>query len=219
MIEAIGKYNTAKIFTDTIDETAYAQVLELCNQKAFEGVQIRIMPDTHAGKGCVIGYTAELAGRVVPNLIGVDIGCGMEVTYLGTMDINFEELDHFIRHQVPHGHSIHQKVAHPIHKPVLEQKIENIASKTGTVYEKHLRSVGSLGGGNHFIEINEDSGRQQNLGNPFRKPQSWTSGGQISSEKSRALLYRPHQGPDTSAKRGDRSTQKIRQSRGDPCRY
>ncbi|MFD2699657.1 RtcB family protein [Paenibacillus shunpengii] len=157
MIEAIGKYNTAKIFTDTIDETAYAQVLELCNQKAFEGVQIRIMPDTHAGKGCVIGFTAELAGRVVPNLIGVDIGCGMEVTYLGPIDINFEELNHFIRHKVPHGHSIHQKIVHPIHKPVLEQKIENIASKTGTVYEKHLRSVGSLGGGNHFIEINEDS--------------------------------------------------------------
>ncbi|WIV20363.1 RtcB family protein [Paenibacillus polygoni] len=157
MFEAIGKYNTAKIFTSHLEETAYGQVLELCNQKAFEGAKVRIMPDSHAGKGCVIGYTQQLKGRVVPNLIGVDIGCGMEVTYLGKIEIDFARLDHFIRHKVPHGHSIHQKVMHKLEKPALQEQIKRISKKTGTDYEKHQRSIGSLGGGNHFIEINVDS--------------------------------------------------------------
>lgn len=157
MFEAIGKYNTAKIFTTNLEETAYGQVLELCNQKAFEGAKVRIMPDSHAGKGCVIGYTQQLKGRVVPNLIGVDIGCGMEVTYLGKIEIDFAILDHFIRHKVPHGHSIHQKVMHKLEKPALQEQIKRISKKTGTDYEKHQRSIGSLGGGNHFIEINVDS--------------------------------------------------------------
>ncbi|MGM1044719.1 MAG: RtcB family protein [Bacillota bacterium] len=157
MIEAKGKYNTAKIFTDNIEDTAYGQILELCNQQAFEGTKIRIMPDTHAGKGCVIGFTAELQGKVVPNLIGVDIGCGMTVTDLGKIDINFNELDNFIRNNIPHGNSINQKrVAEPIGNGLMD-KITVISSKTNTQLDKHVRSLGSLGGGNHFIEINEDS--------------------------------------------------------------
>ena len=157
MIEVKGKYNTAKIFTDKIEETAYGQILELCNQKAFKDTKIRIMPDTHAGKGCVIGFTAQLKERVVPNLIGVDIGCGMTVTELGHIDIDFKVLDEFIRNHVPHGNSINQTVKASGLSNELMENLSTISSKTGTVLEKHMRSLGSLGGGNHFIEINEDS--------------------------------------------------------------
>ncbi|ODA09133.1 RtcB family protein [Paenibacillus polymyxa] len=154
MIEARGKYNTAKIYTDNIEQSAYGQILELCNQKAFEGTKIRIMPDTHAGKGCVIGFTAELNGKVIPNLVGVDIGCGMEVTELGNIDIDFKKLDNFIRNNIPHGNSMHSKLVDIPDNKKLLNKINEIAEKTSTSYEKHLRSLGSLGGGNHFIEIN-----------------------------------------------------------------
>lgn len=155
MLEARGKYNTAKIFTDNIEETAYEQIIELCNQKAFEGTKIRIMPDTHAGKGCVIGFTAELNGRVIPNLVGVDIGCGVQCTKLGNIEINFEALDKFIRNNIPHGHGIHSKIVNKVDSK-LQLKIEEIAKKTNTTFERHLQSLGSLGGGNHFIEIDED---------------------------------------------------------------
>lgn len=162
MLEARGKYNTAKIFTDNIDETAYQQVVNLCNQKAFEHAKIRIMPDTHAGKGCVIGFTADLKNKVIPNLVGVDIGCGMEVTELGEIEIDFESLDKFIRHQIPHGHGIHSKAVHHVDEK-LQKRIEEISQKTSTKLDRHLRSVGTLGGGNHFIEINVDSNGKKYL--------------------------------------------------------
>ncbi len=82
MLEAKGTYNKAKIFTDTVDETALAQITELCNQPFVEGESIRIMPDTHAGAGCTIGTTMTIRDKIVPNLIGVDIGCGMEVAIM-----------------------------------------------------------------------------------------------------------------------------------------
>jgi Uncharacterized conserved protein len=162
VLEAIGKYNTAKIFTDNIEETAYGQIIELLNQKAFQDTKIRIMPDTHAGKGCVIGFTAELNGKVIPNLVGVDIGCGMEVTEIGEVDINFELLDKFIRNNIPHGHGIHSK-AQKINNNKLISKIEEISNKTNTKLDRHLQSLGSLGGGNHFIEINVDSQNRKYL--------------------------------------------------------
>lgn len=155
MIEIQGKYNTAKIFTENIEETALKQIIELCNQKAFEGSKIRIMPDTHAGKGCVIGFTSDLGGRIIPNLVGVDVGCGMEVTELGNVEIDFAELDNFIRQNVPHGKKVHQKIEQDIDSR-LRSGIEDIAKKTESVYERHLQSLGTLGGGNHFIEVNQD---------------------------------------------------------------
>lgn len=157
MIEVRGKYNIAKIFTDNIEETAYGQILELCNQRAFEDTKIRVMPDTHAGKGCVIGFTAELKDKIVPNLIGVDIGCGMTVTELGKIDIDFKALDDFIRKNIPHGNSINSTYDKKWEKTELFKKVEKIAIKTNTDISKHMRSLGSLGGGNHFIEINEDN--------------------------------------------------------------
>ncbi len=80
MIQIKGKYNEAKIFTDIVDSTSIAQVQELCNQEFTAGSRIRLMPDIHAGAGCTIGTTMTIADKVVPNLVGVDIGCGMETT-------------------------------------------------------------------------------------------------------------------------------------------
>ena len=82
MIEVTGKYNTAKIFTDTVDQESIAQVIQLCNQPFCAGSRIRMMPDIHAGAGCTVGTTMTIADKIVPNLVGVDIGCGMETLRL-----------------------------------------------------------------------------------------------------------------------------------------
>jgi RNA-splicing ligase RtcB len=156
MFELNGKYNTAKVFTDVIEGEAISQIINMCSQKAFEGSQVRIMPDVHAGKGCTIGTTMTIKDKVVPNLVGVDIGCGMEVCRLGDSDIDFEKLDAVIRERVPSGFSIRGK-AHRF--------ASNIDLKQLRCYE-HIKdtenravlSLGTLGGGNHFIEVdkNED---------------------------------------------------------------
>ena len=77
MIELVGKYNTAKVYTDNVDAATMGQVIALLNQESIKDSQIRIMPDCHAGAGCVIGTTMTIHGKVIPNLVGVDIGCGM----------------------------------------------------------------------------------------------------------------------------------------------
>jgi tRNA-splicing ligase RtcB len=151
MIELQGKYNTAKVFTDNVENTAMSQIIELCNQEFVQGSKIRIMPDTHAGAGCTIGTTMTIKDKIVPNLVGVDIGCGMEVTQLKiTKDqINFDQLDSVIRKFVPSGFSIRDK-AHRLSNYVhIDKVIAPINS------ERAKKSIGTLGGGNHFIELNE----------------------------------------------------------------
>jgi RNA-splicing ligase RtcB len=88
-----GKYNFANVFTNNVEQSALEQILELCNQDAFRGELIRIMPDVHAGKGCTIGTTMTISDKVVPSMVGVDIGCGMEVVELGHVDISLDVLD------------------------------------------------------------------------------------------------------------------------------
>lgn len=150
MIELHGKYNTAKVFTDNVDEKAIGQVIEMLNEEFTVGSNIRIMPDTHAGAGCVIGTTMTIKDKVVPNLVGVDIGCGMFTTVLGDIDIDFKELDIFIRNNIPHGFNVHNE----------EKKfplLDELKCKSHIDMNRALRSIGTLGGGNHFIEVNEDS--------------------------------------------------------------
>lgn len=149
-----GQYNMARIFTDNVEEEAISQIITLCNQEAFKDKKVRIMPDVHAGKGCVIGFTAELSDQVIPNLIGVDIGCGLLSTNLGPQNIDFEKLDHFIRTSIPHGFKKHNsaKVKH-FPKSLIKQ-LNATCSDLKLEYGDHLRSIGTLGGGNHFIEIN-----------------------------------------------------------------
>ncbi len=130
--------------------------MDFCNQEIFKDSRIRIMPDVHAGKGCVIGYTANLTDKIVPNLIGLDIGCGILVTCLGKMDISFDKLDKFIRRSIPHGFD-RNKSANPDDYPEdFNLQLMETCEKLDIKFNDHLKGVGSLGGGNHFIEIAVD---------------------------------------------------------------
>ena len=109
MIEIRGKYNQAKIFTDVVDSASIAQVQELCNQEFTAQSRIRLMPDIHAGKGCTIGTTMTIADKVVPNLVGVDIGCGMETVRIRESRMELEKLDKLIYSRIPSGFSIRKR--------------------------------------------------------------------------------------------------------------
>ena len=152
-----------KIFTDNIDWKAKEQIYTLLDQPAFQDCKVRIMPDVHAGAGCVIGFTANLGDKVIPNIVGVDIGCGMRVVDLGKIDIDYERLDKNIRECIPYGRAVHE--------PQNNYKLTRaMKTKMGRVVLNRLHchhslkntdwimaSMGTLGGGNHFIEIDEDA--------------------------------------------------------------
>lgn len=143
-----------KIFTDNIEDKARAQIDELMNQEVFKDAKVRIMPDVHAGKGCVIGFTADLGDKVVPNLVGVDIGCGMLTVNLQLhyTDINLSNLDEEIRRLVPSGRNVHEN-QNTIYAEMLRELYCYDHLKN---WDHLLKSVGTLGGGNHFIEIDVD---------------------------------------------------------------
>ena len=106
-MEVFGKYGVAKIHATIIDDTTKEQVEELMNQPFVEGLNVRIMPDCHAGAGCVIGTTMNVKDCCVPNLVGVDIGCGMLTIELGKMNINLEKLDNYIINNIPSGENVY----------------------------------------------------------------------------------------------------------------
>ena len=143
-----------KVFAHTVEQEVYGQLYRLLSLDAFRDAKIRIMPDTHAGMGCVIGFTAALGDKVVPNLVGVDIGCGMFVQNLGQIDIDLPALDKFIREHIPSGSGVNEIQGTRVEFPELKdmrmyKNLRNI---------DHLQSsIGSLGGGNHFIELDRDS--------------------------------------------------------------
>ena len=141
-----------KIFTDNIEYEALEQIKTLTGHPAFSDCKIRIMPDVHAGAGCVIGFTANLGDKVIPNIVGVDIGCGMLTVNLGQIDIDFEKLDEVIRQYIPSGHSVHSIETckeYFFRRFRCYKYLQNI--------DRLQKSLGTLGGGNHFIEIDEDS--------------------------------------------------------------
>lgn len=141
-----------KIFTENIEPEALNQIYTLIKQPAFEDCKVRIMPDVHAGAGCVIGFTADLGDKVIPNIVGVDIGCGMLTVELGKIDINFEELDKAIRKRVPSGKNVHDG------RIVRFDELQDLYCYRELKDTKRLeRSIGTLGGGNHFIEIDTDT--------------------------------------------------------------
>ena len=160
MIEIQGKYNSAKIFIDDIESTALSQIYSLINHSAFKDSKIRIMPDCHGGKGCLVGFTASNIEVAIPNIIGVDISCGMLALNLGDIELNLEEIDNFIINNIPNGSQINDKIQ--FDNPYLQLEINNVCKKFGDKPNRHLMSVGSLGGGNHFIEIAKD-----NIGNKW----------------------------------------------------
>ncbi|MBQ9082579.1 MAG: RtcB family protein [Clostridia bacterium] len=149
MIEITGKYNSAVCYTDQVEPEAYKQILTVCNEEAFQHSKIRIMPDVHAGKGCTIGTTMTITDRVVPNMVGVDIGCGMYTVCLGQTDIDLAQFD-AAAHEIPSGRAVWQG---------RQEKFDLTALRCFRSLKdtKRLeRSLGTLGGGNHFIEIDVD---------------------------------------------------------------
>lgn len=153
-----GTYNTAKIFTENVEEGAIKQIKALCDMEAYKDSQIRIMPDVHAGIGATIGTTMTLHGKVTPNLVGVDIGCGMTVASFPN-DIDFEKLDAVIHSRIPSGMSV-RDTPHPFINNVNLSAIYCF-SESSLSYEKC--SLGTLGGGNHFIEVDRNDNRQHYL--------------------------------------------------------
>ena len=148
-----------KIFTKNIDEEALKQVNELLEQDAFKDSKVRIMPDVHAGKGCVIGFTGDLGNKVIPNIVGVDIGCGMLCIELGNVDLDLEKLDNIIRKYVPSGRNVHEKSQSKfadLEKLYCLKELKN----NNDFLE---RSLGTLGGGNHFIEVDKDEDNNKYL--------------------------------------------------------
>lgn len=149
MIELTGKYNSCKVFTDNCDNECISQLLAFLNQNSCSESKIRIMPDCHAGAGCVIGTTMTLHGKAIPNLVGVDIGCGVLAVKLKEKRIDLPNLDSVIRNYVPYGFSIHDEAR-------VESDIENLYCASRVSYDRAYKSIGTLGGGNHFIEIDHD---------------------------------------------------------------
>lgn len=155
MKEITGKYNNAKIFTDDIDEASLKQVETLCDQEFTQGSQIRLMPDVHAGAGCTIGTTMTLTDKIVPNLVGVDIGCGMETLVIkadAEASVNFDpaRLDKNIRRNIPSGFDV-RNIVHKFADQIEWDKVKGKYNK-----RRAKLSLGTLGGGNHFIEVDRD---------------------------------------------------------------
>lgn len=151
MIELKGKVNQAKVFTDEIESTAISQIIELCSQEFTRGSKIRIMPDVHAGKGCTIGTTMTITDKIVANLVGVDIGCGMLTVKLSDNEINFEKLDKVIMNNIPSGMNVRNNP----HKLSENIKLSDLKCYKNINENRARLAIGTLGGGNHFIEVNK----------------------------------------------------------------
>lgn len=148
-----GRYNSAKVFTDVIDQSSIAQIIELCNQSVTENSKIRIMPDVHAGAGCTIGTTMTVTDKAIPNLVGVDIGCGMETVKLKEKHIEPQKLDKLIYRVIPSGFSIRKKR----HRYIEKINLAELYCSEHVNIDRAELSMGTLGGGNHFIEADKGS--------------------------------------------------------------
>jgi len=152
MIELTGKYNTAKVFTDNVEQEAISQIITLLNQAFTAGSTIRNMPDTHAGAGCTIGTTMTIQDKVVPYMVGVDIGCGMETVLLCDTHVELQKLDKAIHEKIPSGFNVRKGA----HEMALSARIHNLRCAKQVNIDRAYSSVGTLGGGNHFIELGRD---------------------------------------------------------------
>lgn len=152
MIELKGKYNSAIVFTKNLEKNAEKQIINLLDQEFINGSNIRIMPDVHAGMGCTIGTTMTIDDKIVPNLVGVDIGCGMETVKLKNSHVELQKLDKVIRETIPSGFNIRKSP----HKFIDEIPLKDLKCFKKIDYNRAKLSMGTLGGGNHFIELNKD---------------------------------------------------------------
>lgn len=153
MYKVKGKYNEALVYASNAEATSIEQIETICNMEFSKGSKIRIMSDVHAGAGCTIGTTMTLNDAVIPNMVGVDIGCGMEVAQIKEKEIDFEKLDNLIRNEISYGREVRKKT-HPYARDV-DVKDLRCAKKVKHLLKETL-AIGSLGGGNHFIEVDKD---------------------------------------------------------------
>ena len=149
MVTIQGLYNTAVCYTPELEELAANQIKAVCDQAEFAGCKIRIMPDVHAGKGCTIGTTMTIQDKIVPGMVGVDIGCGMETVELAEHEIDFDKLDALIRKEIPYG----REVRDTLHALNAEIDLTQLRCADQVNLNRAMRSIGTLGGGNHFIEV------------------------------------------------------------------
>ena len=152
MIEIRGQYNTALCYCNELEDTARQQIRDMCDQRLFAGSRIRIMPDVHAGVGCTIGTTMTISDKVSPSLVGVDIGCGMETVKLKEKEIDFDTLDRVIRERIPSGVNV-RETPHPLTAQI---DLNELRCVSAVNLERAALSLGTLGGGNHFIELDRD---------------------------------------------------------------
>ena len=152
MMTIYGKYTNAIVYADILDDKTKEQIKVLIDQDFMKDVKVRIMADCHAGAGCVIGTTLEIKNKIVPNLVGVDIGCGMLCVNLEKTQIDFEGLDNFIHNSIPAGMNVNKDITK---SNVVLEDLKCINEINKITYLK--KSLGSLGGGNHFIEIDVNS--------------------------------------------------------------
>ncbi|MCL2016350.1 MAG: RtcB family protein [Defluviitaleaceae bacterium] len=151
MVQVTGTHNTALCYTSQLEPIALEQIQSVCDREEFAGSKIRIMPDVHAGKGCTIGTTMTITDKIVPGMVGVDIGCGMETVKIQEKSIDYEKLDTVIRNEIPTGYNIRDN-HHPLNAKIDLTELK-IASEVNLARAK--RSIGTLGGGNHFIEVGQ----------------------------------------------------------------
>ena len=149
MLRVTGTHNTAFCYTHELEPVAEAQIKTVCDRPEFADCKIRIMPDVHAGKGCTIGTTMTITDKIVPGMVGVDIGCGMETVKIAEREIDFHKLDGLIRKQIPCGREIRDKE----HRLNEEINLEALRCVDEVNLTRARRSIGTLGGGNHFIEV------------------------------------------------------------------
>jgi len=146
MIELKGKRNSATVFADKLDKQTKTQISSLLSDPAYADSKIRIMPDTHSGKKVAVGTTMTLSSRVSPSLVGVDVGCGMEVVFISERDVDLVALDNVIHSRIPCGTEVNDT-------PKASFDFSNLICRNDVDTERALLSIGTLGGGNHFIEL------------------------------------------------------------------
>lgn len=151
MITIQGQYNTAICYTNELEGAAREQIQAVCDRPEFADCKIRIMPDVHAGKGCTIGTTMTIQDKIVPGMVGVDIGCGMETVELAEREIDFAKLDALIREKIPFGREI-RDIPHPLNSEI---DLAQLRCVDQVNLDRAVHSIGSLGGGNHFIEVDQ----------------------------------------------------------------
>ena len=151
MVTIQGQYNIAVCYTNELEGAALEQIRAVCDRPEFSGCKIRIMPDVHAGKGCTIGTTMTIQDKIVPGMVGVDIGCGMETVELAEREIDFAKLDALIREKIPFGREI-RDIPHPLNSEI---DLAQLRCVDQVNLDRAVHSIGSLGGGNHFIEVDQ----------------------------------------------------------------